>query len=157
MGTFITAKTWLKALQEQGNTGTHRNISFVMMGSEAGTFGVLGNPDYSASKAALVGLCLSMAPDAARVGGRVNVVAPGAVDTPQFRRECLQDPSAKSRWIEAEATVALRKPVDMKHVARLCLTLASDEWSGSTTGQVIQPNGGKSGRLFWDIDGRPIA
>lgn len=156
MGSFITAKTWLKALQVKDVKEGRRNLSFIIMGSEAGTFGVLGNPDYSASKAALVGLCLSMAPDAARIGGRVNVIAPGAVDTPQFKKECNEDSTGKSRWVEAEATVALKKPVDIKHIARLCLTLASDEWSGSTTGQVIQPNGGKSGRLFWDVDGSSI-
>lgn len=127
------------------------------MGSEAGTFGVLGNSDYSASKAALVGLCLSVAPDAAEMGGRVNIVAPGAVDTPQFKKECIEDDTGKTRWVDAEATVALKKPVDMKHIARLCLVLASDEWSGSTTGQVLQPNGGKSGRIFWGMNGEPIA
>ena len=146
VGSFIVAKTWLKALQVTKDViGAYPNKSLIIMGSEAGTFGVLGNADYSASKAALIGLCLSVAPDAATIGGRVNVVAPGAVDT------------GKTRWVDAEATVALKKPVDMKHVARLCLVLASDEWSGSTTGQVLQPNGGKSGRIFWGMNGEPIA
>lgn len=131
-------------------------MSLVLVGSEAGSFGVVGNPDYSASKAALVGLMLSIAPEAAKMGGRVNLIAPGAVNTEQFRKECADDPTGKTKWIDAEATVALRKPVEIGHVAKQSVMLASDEWSASTTGQVIQINAGKSGRLFWDMSGESV-
>lgn len=115
-----------------------------------------GNPDYSASKSAVqYGLMLSLAPDAARVlpTARVNAIAPGAVDTPQFRKECKDDATGQGKWLDSEATVASRRPIDMEHIAKLCLSLASDRWSGSTTGQVIQIDGGKSGRVFWGQTG----
>ena len=117
--------------------------------------GVRGNADYSASKAGLHGLVLSLAPDVATVypGARVNVIAPGPVHTPQFDKECAED--ARARWIESEATVALKKPVDMEALARTCLFLGSDRYSGSTTGQIISVNGGKSGKLFYFPDGTP--
>lgn len=127
-----------------------------MIGSEAGVLGVPGNPDYAASKSAVqYGLMLSLAPDATRIfsEARVNAVAPGAVDTPQFRRECAEDTTDQSRWLDSEATVASRRPVEMDHIARLCLMLASDKWSGSTTGQVLQVDNGKSGRVFWSREG----
>ena len=135
------------------------NVSLIIIGSEAGTFGVLGNPDYSCSKSAVqFGLVRSLAPDAARIlaKARVNAIAPGAVETAQFHKECLEDSTGRRRWIDAEATVASRRPVQMRHIAKLCLMLASDEWSGSTTGQVIPVDGGKSGQLYWAQEGQPI-
>lgn len=97
------------------------------------------------------GLTLSLAPDAAKIfpDARVNAICPGCVDTPMYRRECEADPQGILMWVESEATVPLRRPVGIDHIARACLMLASDRWSGSTTGQAIQIDCGKSGRLFW--------
>ena len=155
-GTFITAKTWLAWIRDSIDANTQlrdtlRNVSLIVVGSEAGVLGVPGNADYAASKSAIqYGLTTSLAPEAARIvaGARVNAIAPGAVDTPQFRKECEAAPAA--RWIDAEVTVASKRPVQMDHVARTCLMLASDNFSGSTTSQVIRIDGGKSGRMYWD-------
>lgn len=136
-----------------------KNLSLIIVGSEAGVWGVPGNPDYAASKSAVqYGLMLSLAPDAARVHprARVNAIAPGAVDTPQFKRECAEGSPTSVRWVESQATVALRSPIQMEDVARQCLVLASERWSASTTGQVLRVDGGKSGRLFWDVNGAPV-
>lgn len=155
-GTFITAKTWLACLRASVGVvpefrGILKNVSLVIIGSEAGILGVPSNSDYAASKSAIqYGLVKSLAPDAAKIfdGAIVNAIAPGAVDTPQFKKECAADPEAL--WMDAQATVVTRKPVAMEHVARMCVLLASEKWSGSTTGQIIRVDGGKSGRLFWD-------
>lgn len=82
--------------------------------------------------------------------GRVNAVAPGAVDTEQFRRECEEDPGAK--WREAEATVAMRRPVSVDAVARSVVFLASENWSGNVSGQVLCVDGGKQGKMHWMPD-----
>lgn len=161
-GTFITAKTWLKtingALQSDPAIRQRlRNVSCIVMGSEAGVLGVPGHADYAASKSAIqYGLVKSLAVDAARVFDRaiVNAVAPGAVDTTQFKKECAED--EMGLWREAQATVVTRRPVAMEHVARMCLMLASETWSGSTTGQVVRVDGGESGRLFWLPNGQPV-
>lgn len=161
-GTFITAKTWLAHLRgsivaNPALRDTLRNVSLVIIGSEAGVLGVSSNADYAASKSAIqYGLMKSLAPDATRILDRaiVNAIAPGAVDTPQFRKECAADPGAL--WIDAQATVVSRKAVAIEHIARTCVLLASEKWSGSTTGQVIRVDGGKSGRLFWDQHGAAI-
>lgn len=161
-GTFITAKTWLRAirhdLKHTPELRSHlNNVSLVVIGSEAGVLGVPGNADYATSKSAIqYGLVKSLAPDAARIFDRaiVNAIAPGAVDTPQFQRECAADQGAL--YVDAQATVVTRKPVSIEHVARTCVLLASEKWSGSTTGQVIQVDGGKSGRLFWHPSGGAV-
>ncbi|RBQ78485.1 hypothetical protein FVER14953_07669 [Fusarium verticillioides] len=175
-GTFITAKLWLQHVEimakksdtkSNGVNGSHstsaipskrkeRNISLIIIGSEAGDFGVAGNPDYAASKAAVqFGLVLSLAPDAARVhpSARVNSISPGAVGTKRFSAECAEDSSGALRWIESEATVAQKKAVDVEGIAKMCLVLASEKWSPSVTGQNVRLNGGKSGKLFWSRDG----
>ncbi|KAK5937002.1 hypothetical protein PMZ80_010751 [Knufia obscura] len=161
-GTFITAKTWLKCIKDSIDADTQlrstlRNVSLIIIGSEAGVLGVPGNADYAASKSAIqYGLTMSLAPEAARIfeHARVNAIAPGAVNTPQFQKECEAAPEAL--WVDAQVTVASKKPVEMEHVAKTCLMLASNNFSGSTTGQVIRVDGGKSGRMYWDRDGRAI-
>lgn len=49
-GTFLTARTWMRQIREHATPLT-RNVSLVIIGSEAAEFGVTGNADYSAGKA----------------------------------------------------------------------------------------------------------
>ncbi|KAF5971113.1 short-chain dehydrogenase reductase sdr [Fusarium coicis] len=148
-GTFITAKVWLQHVEMMAKksgakpnsiNGSHswteippkrkgKNISLIIIGSEAGDFGVAGNPDYAASKAAVqFGLVSSLAPNAARVhpSARVNSISPGAVDTKRFSVECAEDSSGALRWIESEATVAQKVAVDVEGIGKMCLVLASE-------------------------------
>ncbi len=148
-GTFLTARTWLRNIRSHADSTT-RNVCLVIIGSEAGIYGVTGNADYGASKSAIqYGLVQSLVKDVVKIqpGARVNAVAPGPVDTPQFRKECAEDSNAM--WLEAEATVALKKPVPIDMVARTVLFLASEQWSGNTTGQVLSVDSGKSGKVHW--------
>lgn len=179
IGTFVTAKSWLSRIaaekkksapppDQTGQTAeksattqlsSTKNISFIVIGSEAGVLGVPGNPDYAASKSAVQGgLLLSLAPDAANIHprARVNAICPGAVNTPQFQKECAVDDTNTVKWVEAEASVVLRKPVELMDIARFCLVLASERWSGSTTGQAMRIDGGKSGRLYWGLNGNAM-
>jgi NAD(P)-dependent dehydrogenase (short-subunit alcohol dehydrogenase family) len=122
------------------------NRSLIVFGSEAGIWGV-NNVDYAASKAALHGLVQSFAADpmVQAHGARVNLIAPGVVDTPQFQLENENDPDDTWRQL---ATVVQAKAVPIEAVARTCLYLASDNFSGSLTAQTIRVDGGRSGRLF---------
>jgi NAD(P)-dependent dehydrogenase (short-subunit alcohol dehydrogenase family) len=158
-GTFLTARAWIKGIRREVKKGSSqmRNVSLIIIGSEAGVFGVSGNADYASSKAAIqYGLVKSLMRDAVAIlpTARVNAIAPGAVHTLQFDQECAEDP--KMRWVESQATAALKQPVPIEQVAKCCLFLASESWSGSITGQVIKVDGGKTGRLFWGQDGSPI-
>ncbi|KIW12073.1 hypothetical protein PV08_09347 [Exophiala spinifera] len=148
-GTFLTCRAWLRALREHATPET-KNISAVIFGSEAGRFGVADCAPYATSKAAIqYGLVKSLARDAVNINSkcRINAVAPGPVDTAQFRKECEE--SENLLWREAEATVALRRSVAIEAVARACLFLASDNYAGNVTGQLLPVDCGKSGALFW--------
>jgi NAD(P)-dependent dehydrogenase (short-subunit alcohol dehydrogenase family) len=124
-----------------------RNRSLIVFGSEAGIWGV-NNVDYATSKAALHGLVQSFAADPMTIkqGARVNLIAPGVVDTPQFRKEVEEDPDDKWKQL---STVIQAEAVPIQAVARTCLFLASDNFSGSITAQTIRVDGGRSGRLFY--------
>ncbi len=93
-GTFMTCQRWLRSVREAASYPEQRsklrNVSLVIMGSEAGRYGVRTNAAYAAGKSAVqVGLLKSLAQDAPRIysKARVNAVAPGAVDTERFKQE----------------------------------------------------------------------
>lgn len=74
-------------------------------------------------------------------------MAPGAVDTEQFRKECAENED--QLWMDAQATTALKKPVSLASVAKSILFLASENWSGNITGQVLNVDCGKQGKVMW--------
>ncbi|KAL2069553.1 hypothetical protein VTL71DRAFT_14232 [Oculimacula yallundae] len=151
-GTFLTARTWLRQLREYAKVDTERtlrNVGLIIVGSESGAFGERGNADYAAGKSAVQGgLVKSLMGDVNRIwpGARVNAVAPGPVDTPQFRKECAANPN--QLWLDAQATTALKKPVPPESVAKSILFLASENWSGNITGQVLAVDSGKQGKVM---------
>jgi NAD(P)-dependent dehydrogenase (short-subunit alcohol dehydrogenase family) len=148
-GTFLTCRAWLRGITSHGSSES-RNIAAILFGSEAGTFGVADCAAYAASKSAIqYGLVKSLARDAVGIHPRcrVNAIAPGPVATKQFSKECEDDPI--TLWREAQATVALKQAVPLEAVARACLFLASDNFSGNITGQILPVDSGKSGALMW--------
>ncbi|TVY36441.1 N-acylmannosamine 1-dehydrogenase [Lachnellula subtilissima] len=155
-GTFLTARTWLRALREYAKSDKRkeeeelRNVGLIIVGSESGHFGERGNADYAAGKSAVqIGLVKSLMADVSRIwpGGRVNAVAPGPVDTEQFRKECRENP--EQLYVDAQATTGLRCPVPPESVAKSILFLASENWSGNITGQVLNVDSGKQGKVMW--------
>ena len=155
-GTFLTARTWMRVIKAHATDET-RNISLIVIGSESGVFGQTGNADYSTSKAAIqYGLVRSLTNELPRLHSRarVNAVAPGPVNTAQFEKECTEN--AMVRWLDSEATVALKTSVSMESVARTCLFLASERYSGHITGQLIQVDSGKQGKVAYLQDGTPV-
>ena len=87
---------------------------------------------------AMAGLLQSLAKDVPKIylKARVNGVAPGAVDTTRFKDECERY-GPQWEYEECEATVGMAKPVPPEDVAKTCLFLASEKWSGSTHGQLL--------------------
>lgn len=78
-GTFLTARTWLRQLQCCPDKSM-RNVSLIIVGSESGSFGERGNPDYASGKSAVqVGLLQSLKSDVPRIypGARYNVTHAG--------------------------------------------------------------------------------
>jgi 3-oxoacyl-[acyl-carrier protein] reductase len=106
--------------------------SVIAISSAAGLVGNRGQANYSAAKAGLIGACRSIAVEVARLGIRVNVVAPGLIETEMIKHAPVQ--SIK----ELIPMARIGKPEEVASVVRfLCSAEAS-----YITGQVISVNGG---------------
>ena len=79
-GSFLASRAAIPLMIASGGG------SIVHIASQLGLVGTRGSPAYSASKGGVVALGRSMALDHAADGIRVNMVCPGPIDTPMFRR-----------------------------------------------------------------------
>jgi NAD(P)-dependent dehydrogenase (short-subunit alcohol dehydrogenase family) len=108
----------------------------VLISSINGERGKLGQANYAASKAGLVGLARTAARELGRFGIRVNVVAPGWIDTPLT---AAYDPALRRA---AEQESALGRCGSPENVAHAVLFLCS-AMSEHVTGQVLRVDGGQ--------------
>lgn len=117
---------------EQQGSGAIVNISSVV-----GEFGNIGQANYAAAKAGLMGLTRSWAKEFARKGAavRVNCIAPGYTMTDMLKtvpQELLDQYATKTM---------LGRLGQPEEIAKAALFLASDDAS-YITGQVLSVNGG---------------
>jgi len=117
-------------LMQRGGSG-----SIVVVGSIMGLRGNAGQVAYSSAKAGLVGLVLSAAKELASHGVRVNLVAPGFIDT-----RLTKDLESLVRS-ERLASIPLGRAGTAAEVAEVIGFLCSDA-SGYVTGQVVGVDGG---------------
>jgi len=106
--------------------------SIVTLSSVSARLGHRGQANYSAAKAGLEGACRSLASEVARLGIRVNVVAPGLIAT-----EMIQDFPAEI----IKQIIPMGRTGLPEEVAKVVCFLCSDDAS-YITGQVISVNGG---------------
>lgn len=110
--------------------------SAVLISSINGERGRFGQANYAASKAGLIGLAKTAARELGRCGARVNVVAPGFIDSPMTRTlsEAAREAEAKE-----SALGRIGGPDDIAGpVLFLCSQLA-----GHITGHVLRVDGGQ--------------
>ena len=99
-----------------------------------GQTGQVGQTNYSAAKAAIIGFTKALALESASKGVTVNVIAPGYIDTEMVR---AVSPEVLEKIVAKIPVGALGKPED---IARMVLFLASDD-ATFTTGATFTVNG----------------
>ena len=114
-----------------------RSGRIVNVASVAGLYGNPGQMNYSASKAAIIGMTKTTAKEFGSRNITCNAVAPGLIRTPMT--EVLPE-DLKAKMIEA---VALRRYGEPEEIASVVSFLVSDNAS-YVTGQVIEISGGLS-------------
>ncbi|PNR96362.1 beta-ketoacyl-ACP reductase [Petrotoga olearia] len=130
-GTFIMTKAVAKIMRKQkfGN--------IISMASVVGMEGNIGQTNYSAAKAGIIGMTKSWAKELTMKGEniRVNAIAPGFVRTGMTE-------SLKEELIEyVIENTCLKRLGEPEDIAKLAVFLASDD-SSFITGQVIRIDGG---------------
>ena len=111
---------------------TRKRGNIITLSSVSARLGHRGQANYSAAKAGLEGACRSLASEVARLGIRVNVVAPGLIETGM-----IQDfPNEMIKQIIPMGRVGLPE-----EVAKVVRFLCSED-AAYITGQVISVNGG---------------
>lgn len=113
--------------------------SVVLLASAAAQIGLVNHETIGAAKSGLIGLMRSAAASYAPLHVRINVVAPGLVQTP-LSSQITSNPSSLKTSVSMHPLGRIGKPEDIAHAIAWLL----DEHSSWITGQVINVDGGLS-------------
>ncbi len=128
-GTFNCTKAAVRHMAKQ------RSGKIINIASIVGLMGNVGQANYSASKAGVIGLTKTTAREVAARGVNVNAVAPGFIAT------AMTDAIPEKAKDELTAQIPMGKLGSVEDVAQAVLFLAAPA-SDYITGQVISVNGG---------------
>ncbi|MGD6747603.1 3-oxoacyl-ACP reductase FabG [Streptomyces sp. BH106] len=129
-GTWNGTRKAAAVMREQ-KRGAIVNIS-----SLSGKVGMVGQTNYSAAKAGIVGLSKAAAKEMAHHGVRVNAVQPGLI------RSAMTEAMPQKAWDQKMAEIPMRRAGEVEEVASVALFLASD-LSSYMTGTVLEVTGGR--------------
>ncbi len=135
LGTLLCMKHELRVMLPR------RHGSIVNVSSTYGHLGAAGASLYAASKHAVEGLTRSVVLETAEFGVRVNVVAPGPIDTAMLTRFT----GSAERKASLVAGVPLQRMGKPDEIAQMIVFLASEKASFST-GATFAADGGKTAR-----------
>ncbi|MFF5990708.1 3-oxoacyl-ACP reductase FabG [Prauserella flavalba] len=119
------------AIMRERKRGAIVNIS-----SLSGKVGMVGQTNYSAAKAGIVGLSKAAAKEMAHHGVRVNAIQPGLI------RSAMTEAMPQKAWDQKMAEIPMQRPGEVSEVASVALFLASD-LSSYMTGTVLEVTGGR--------------
>jgi 3-oxoacyl-[acyl-carrier protein] reductase len=130
-GTWLGTKAASLAMREQGHGGSIVNISSI-----SGKVGNVGQTNYSAAKAGIVGLTKAAAKEVAHAGVRVNAVQPGLIKT------AMTGAMPPEVFAEREREIPLGRAGEPDEIAKAVLFLSSD-MASYITGVVLEVAGGR--------------
>ena len=110
--------------------------SIINLSSISGKVGFIGQTNYSAAKAGIVGLSKAAAKEVAHLGVRVNVIQPGLI------RTAMTEAMPQKAWDQKMAEIPMQRAGDPDEVASVALFYASD-LSSYMTGTVAEVTGGR--------------
>ena len=133
-GPFLCMSAVVPRMQERGGGA-------IMNQSSIAAFGLGGMLDYSASKAALIGLTKNAALELGTFNIRVNALAPGGVAT-EANAMITHDPEFTALAERAKTNQVLKTPIQPEDLVDTMLFLVSDA-SKMVTGQTVVVDGGR--------------
>ncbi|BBY35471.1 3-oxoacyl-ACP reductase [Mycolicibacter minnesotensis] len=110
--------------------------AIVNMSSISGKVGMLGQTNYSAAKAGIVGMTKAASKELAYLGVRVNAIQPGLI------RSAMTEAMPQRIWDSKVAEVPMGRAGEPDEVAAVALFLACD-MSSYMTGTVLEVTGGR--------------
>jgi len=129
-GTWNGTRSAAAIMREQGSG------AIINMSSISGKVGFVGQTNYSAAKAGIIGLTKAAAKELAHLGVRVNAIAPGLI------RSAMTEAMPQRIWDAKLAEVPMGRAGEPSEVAAVALFLASD-LSSYMTGTVLEVTGGR--------------
>lgn len=114
----------------------HGGGAIVNMSSISGKVGLLGQTNYSAAKAGIVGLTKAAAKEVAHLGVRINAIAPGLI------RTAMTEAMPERIWESKMAEIPMGRAGEPSEIASVALFLASD-LSSYMTGTLTEVTGGR--------------
>ena len=128
-GVFYCIQASLSLMKDQGGG------RIINMTSASAQMGNIGQVNYAASKAGIIGMTKTLAKELARYQITVNAVSPGFIDTPMTEKipDKVRD--------QLLGTIPLRRAGRPEDVANLVKFLSASDFD-YITGQVIACNGG---------------
>lgn len=128
--------TWLCSREAVRHMRGADGGAIVNLSSVSGKVGNLGQSNYAAAKAGIVGLTKSTAREGARHGIRANAIQPGLI------RTAMTEAMTADVWEDKLASIPLGRAGEPSEVADVALFLASD-LSSYVTGAVVEVGGGR--------------
>ena len=110
--------------------------SIINMSSISAKVGFVGQTNYSAAKAGIVGLSKAAAKEVAHLGVRINVIQPGLI------RTAMTEAMPQKVWDAKMAEIPMQRAGDPAEVASVALFYATD-LSSYMTGTVAEVTGGR--------------
>lgn len=129
-GSWNGTRLAAKVMRERGS-GSIINIS-----SLSGKTGMIGQTNYSAAKAGIVGLTKAAAKELAHRGVRVNAIQPGLI------RSAMTEALPERVWDQKMSEIPMQRAGEPGEVASVCAFYASD-LSSYMTGTVAEVTGGR--------------